>query len=421
MKKYKNYVALFYVLSVFFVIPIYNKGTYENISVHKTDAYLFLCGITLVLYVITSVIDDLQKINDKSLRKRTFSKVDVAMAIFGGVVLLSTLLSDSIKESVYGVPGFGMGALTIILMILSFFFISRYYFYNTWVVHVIVASSVLPTILAILNRLGFDPLSMFSSGNEAQNSLYVSTFGNYGWYSEYMAVIVPISVYMLFMTKDKLERILYGAHVALVLFAIISCGTTMMLVSALIAVLFAFKRKFLPDQKIVDEKAAPWIVAGVMLVYLVCVLFISRNGDLANGRGYIWKLSFDLYGSLPLNKKIIGVGPNRYMYALKDYIAAKPEAAAEFVSRFNGLALTSAHSEYLDYLICTGFHGLMAYLYMIFRVVERFLQTGLGKKDREIAFIAAVSYMAYSFANFSMVCATPMFFILLGMVAKERR
>ena len=33
----------------------------------------------------------------------------------------------------------------------------------------------------------------------------------------------------------------------------------------------------------------------------------------------------------------------------------------------------------------------------------------------------AVSYMAYSFANFSMVCATPMFFILLGMVAKERR
>ena len=85
MKKYKNYVALFYVLSVFFVIPIYNKGTYENISVHKKEAYLFLCGITLVLYVITSVIDDLQKINDKSLRKRTFSKVDVAMAIFGGV------------------------------------------------------------------------------------------------------------------------------------------------------------------------------------------------------------------------------------------------------------------------------------------------------------------------------------------------
>ena len=93
----------------------------------------------------------------------------------------------------------------------------------------------------------------------------------------------------------------------------------------------------------------------------------------------------------------------------------------EFNARFNGLALTSAHSEYLDYLVCTGIMGLMAYLYVIFRVIERFLQTGLGKKDREIAFIAVISYMIYAFANFSMVCATPMFFILMGMVAKERR
>ncbi|MBO4913335.1 MAG: O-antigen ligase family protein [Butyrivibrio sp.] len=421
MKKYKNYVALFYVLSVFFVIPIYNKGTYDNISVHKTDAYLFLCGVTLILYVITSVIEDLQKINDESLRKRTFSEVDIAMAVFGGLVLISALISKSVKESMYGVPGFGMGALAICLMILSFFFISRYYFYNNWVMHIIVASSVLPTILAIMNRMGFDPLSMFSNGGDPQNGLYVSTFGNYGWYSEYMAVIIPIAVYMVFMTKDKMERLLYGLYIVLVIFAIISCGTTMMLISALIAVMFAFKRKFLPDRKIVDVKFVPWIVVGVMLVYLVCVLLISRNGDLANGRGYIWKLSFDLYGSLPFDKKLIGVGPNRFMYALNEYFEAHPEAMGEFNARFNGLALTSAHSEYLDYLVCTGIMGLMAYLYVIFRVVERFLQTGLGKKDREIAFIAVISYMIYAFANFSMVCATPMFFILMGMVAKERR
>ena len=146
MKKYKNYIALFYVLAVFFIIPIYNRGSYDNISVHKTDAFLFLCGIGLVSYVITSVIDDVKKRDEENVRKKRLSKTDISMLIFGGVILVSAVLSNSLKESIYGVPGFGMGALALCLMILSFFYVSRYFVYSKWIIHTIVASSAIPTL-----------------------------------------------------------------------------------------------------------------------------------------------------------------------------------------------------------------------------------------------------------------------------------
>lgn len=421
MKKYKNYIALFYVLAVFFIIPIYNRGSYDNISVHKTDAFLFLCGIGLVSYVITSVIDDVKKRDEENVRKKRLSKTDISMLIFGGVILVSAVLSNSLKESIYGVPGFGMGALALCLMILSFFYVSRYFVYSKWIIHTIVASSAIPTILAIINRMGADPLKMQDGAGEAGHSLYVSTFGNYGWYCEYMSVIIPIAIYMLFTTKDMVERTLYGIYVGIIEFAMLMCGTAMIWVASAVAFLFVLKRKLKPDKKLITAKQVPLVIGGVVLLYVIFVLVAARNPNFANGRGYIWRLSFDLYGSLPFDEKLIGVGPNRFMYALNDYLAQRPDAAAEFQARFNDLALTSAHSEYLDYLICTGLLGLAAYLYMIYRVVERYIQVGVGKKDREIAFVAALSYMVYSLGNFSMVCATPMFFIFLGMVAKERR
>jgi len=421
MKKYKSYIALFYVLAVFFIIPIYNRGTYDNISVHKTDVFLFLCGMTLVFYVIASVIEDLQKKDTESVRKKIFSKTDISMAVFGGVILISALLSNSIKESVYGVPGFGMGALALGLMVLSFFYISRYFAYTRWVIHVIVVSSTIPTILAIINRMGFDPLIMFEGGTNPQNKLYVSTFGNYGWYSEYMSVIIPIAIYMFFMTKINTEKILYGIFLAASGLAMVFCGTTMLYFSIAVALLFTLKRKYMPKKRLLPKGTIPLILCAVMVIYFAVIYFIGKNPDFANGRGFIWKLSFDLYGSLSFKDKLIGVGPNRFMYAVNDYLAQKPEIASAFKARFNDLALTSSHSEYLDYLICTGIFGLVSYLYMLFCVIERYLQVGVGKRDKEIAFVAVISYMVYSFGNFSMVCATPMFFILLGMVAKERR
>ena len=428
MKKSKNLIACFYVLAIFLLIPIFNKGTFHDLSVHKIQAFYFICGLSLALFCLVSLIEDFGKRNIEITKepKIKFSRTDIAMAVFGSTVVLSALLSGHIKESFYGVSGFGMGALSIALMILSYFYISRFLITPKWIFHYIVATSIFPIALALINRAGIDLLNMYEQGADPKYSLYVSTLGNYGWFSEYMAIIIPIAIYMHVMTENVLERILYGMYLILALAAVTFCGTNMLMMTVFAVFILVLIRRFLT---LVSEKDAvrafakkrlPWAFVIAVIVYYALILFVSGHDDMANGRGYIWNLSMDLYKNLPLKEKLIGVGPNRYMYVLNDYLGTRT-GLSTFTSRFNDLALTSAHSEYLDYLINTGIIGLAAYTYMIYTVMSSFIREGFGERNKEIAFVSAISYMIYSLCNFSIVCATPMFFIYLAMcVSKEK-
>ena len=119
MKKSKNYVALFYVLAVFILIPIYNKGTFSNITGHKIEAFYFVSGLTLILYVIASFIQDFRtkenakeagdSANSRSGKRTVLGAFGVgiasphfSMALFGAAVLISTILSGFTKETSSG-------------------------------------------------------------------------------------------------------------------------------------------------------------------------------------------------------------------------------------------------------------------------------------------------------------------------------
>ena len=113
MTKSKNLLAWFYIITVYFVVPLYNEGTFTNITQRKVVAYQVICGLALVFYFAMSVAGDLKK-KEKPAPKRFRNTRDKLMVLFAVVVVLSTLLSPYKKEAVYGTPGFGMGCLTII-------------------------------------------------------------------------------------------------------------------------------------------------------------------------------------------------------------------------------------------------------------------------------------------------------------------
>ena len=439
MKKSKNYIALFYVLAVFWVIPIINNGTYTDISVYKAKAFYYISALTLILYAIASFFEDFfdkgnneNNGSDGNDKKFFRESAFVAAALYGGAVLISAFLSGSVKESAYGVPGFHMGALSIIIMLISFYYISIYFNCHDFVFHLIVAASVFPTIVAIANHFGMDPLGMFPEYADPRYSLYISTFGNYGWYSQYMAVVIPIGLYMLVMTSKPVIRGVYAGYMALAIVATMLCGTRMLMVTVFVSVIVVLGMRFgickKRERRPLSSGKLAILFVFALVIYFAVVIAVSCHENLANGRGYIWKLSLDLFHDFSIREKIFGTGPNRYMYALNEYLSRNPNTANIFNEHFKDMALTSSHSELLDCLINTGGLGLAAYLYMIYSVFASFLRTEGNRQKaqidskinyRELAFTAFLAYLTYSLGNFMIVCATPYFYVMMGIMISD--
>ena len=420
MRKTKNLLSWLYIIAVFFVVPLYNEGTFDNITQRKVVAYQTICGLALFLYFMISMVQDIaskQIAEDKQSGEKTIiTPTDILMVMFVCSVALSTLFSSFKKEAIYGTPGFGMGLLTIGLMAFSYILISRNLICDEKLLYLITLSSVIPAILVIVNRLGFDPLRMYEQGANITNHLYVSTFANYSWYNEYMAIIAPISLYMFFAAKKLLIKILYALHLVLCATAWVMAGTItfVLATTAVICAIVAWNHVTARGVKLSPLTVTAIFLMGI-IAYLLVLIYAIRHDSFANGRGYIWRLSVSLFKSFDIKEIFFGVGPNCFTYALNEFLFTDQYLLTEFESHFNGLALTSAHSEYLDYLIGTGIIGTAIYIIMLTAFVISFVKKDITSHIQRAAMLSIISYLVYSMFYFSVIVATPMFFIMLGM------
>ena len=417
----KRAIAGCYILALFFIIPVYSKGTFDNISQNKVEVFYGIAALALLCYAGVSVYGDVFHKGEGSGKRRGCPRArEIAMGAFLAVCLLSALTTQYRQYVFYGVPGFGMGLLSLFIMVVSCGYIARYPVDSMRLFHLLTLSSVFPLLLAIANCLGYDPLHMYPEGMPAGGRpYYISTFGNYGWLSAYLSLVIPIVIYMVLLSERIAIRLLYAAWLVPVAWVVFNIGTQALLLSLAVATLAIVLLKWAPGILRAGQRLSgvPVLAAGGVL-YAAMLLVVTRYEDAGNGRGYIWQLSLDLFQSLPLKEKLIGVGPNCYMDALEAFLAKRPELTETFTEQFHTLALTSAHSEYLDYLINTGIAGVAAYLGMLFVFFRTFLKQE-KTAPRILAAVCALSYLIYAGFNFSMVCSTPLFFALAGIAIAD--
>jgi O-antigen ligase len=437
MDRAKNYIAWFYILALFFVIPVYNAGSFMGITQRKVEAFFFIAAITVIAYGITTIFYDLMgKKDDKKTETKMkntgllaqwsdFLALDGAMLLFLVTAVISTIFSDYRKESIYGVTGFGTGLVAIFVYVASYFLISRYLKPKMELFYLIVLSSVIPVVIAIINRLGADPLGFYLEGENISTHQFVSTIGNYGWFSAFLVLIITVEIYLVVTEEKRILRIALAVYLVVCLIAIVLAGNSLgkgltVLAFALVALIKKVKVKAEIKKSLI--RLSPVLIICLCIAYGAFII-VMGNGNMdsfGNGRGYIWRLSLELYKGLPVGNKITGVGPNCFMYAWNDHMAMHPSLIAEFTEHFEDLALTSAHSEYFDYLINTGILGFLSYVAVIIMLVRTFLEKGTRSGAKEISMLCCVIYLCYMLLNFSIVCATPYFFIFMGIVAAKK-
>ena len=430
MKNYRKYLGLFYIVAAFIVIPLYNKGTFENIGQHKVEAFYLVNGIffaaNLMLNII-SVFKVKKESNSASGKVMTSpntmespENLDIAVSIFVFMNFVSLLFSGNVKAAFYGVPDMGMGFLSILIMGIVYFYIARNNNLTEPVIHAIAISSVFPTVLTILNRLGFDPLNMYYEGENIKTNLYVSTLGNYGAFSTYMSIIIPIVCFMALFAENKKVRYVYMALLLADIVSIMMVGTLATKVVTIFAVGIVLFWKIMP-QIYIYHGVVIAVCALCGLVYALIISIEISNPDFANGRGFIWEITRELFRSFPIRQKIIGAGTNCYMYSLSDFLMTNPKYLSACNERFGDIALTSAHSEYLDYLINTGLTGILSYCYVIYSALRTYAEKEEKDKFFRLSFLCIASYLINASVNYSNVLSTPFFFVFLGTLSYGKR
>ncbi len=221
-KEFLSLLCKLYMVALLVALPLYTGEGYWNLGDTKYMLFKNVSCLCLGLWLVVGICGT----DMRSFRKwrKAVSMMDLAMAAYGIIVVLSALLSDYGQLAWKGYGGWYMGALSQLLFVGTYFVISRGYDGARWPLYLGEIALFLVTLFGLLHRLGIDPLKLlvYWSYRDWEYSHMLSTLGNINWLCGYYSVALAfLAVHFLQEERIWLEAMLYvGAVAAFVLLAI---------------------------------------------------------------------------------------------------------------------------------------------------------------------------------------------------------
>lgn len=134
------------------------------------------------------------------------------------------------------------------------------------------------------------------------------------------------------------------------------------------------------------------------------------NDDWGTHRGYIWRNAMERFSSLSIFKKIIGFGPETFGIFILQKTTNNP-----YKELFD-----SAHNEYLHLLITVGVAGLASYLVFIISNILNSLKHNRNNPYILAIVFGVISYSVQAVVNLNLPITTPVFWLLLGIMAAKK-
>lgn len=236
-----------YMVLLVLLLPLFHQGTYYLIGDSKyllfrniTVAFLLLWVVYVAVSSVGSWISAKREISQGRLpygRKVTGGKkhisplslVDICMLFYGGCVLLSAFASPYPETAWSGYRDWYMGALTQILFVGIYFFVSREYTRTAYPIRAGELGLLLVVVIAFLQRFGVDVFYLHQPFDliDWESSHMLSTIGNINWLCGYLCVLLPLPVVGFFYSTGKHKQIVYYIISALALTLTLTQGSDM--------------------------------------------------------------------------------------------------------------------------------------------------------------------------------------------------
>lgn len=200
-------------------LPLYTGGTYWKLGDTKYFLFRNLALFCLGVWLAAAVYEKIRNrwILTPRPERRRLSTVDVWMICYGAGVTLSALFSRYNETAWRGYNEWYMGALSQLLFVGIYFFVSRRYNGKQYSLLLGGMAAFAVFTLGMCHRLGLDPSGLLEgfSIQSWEYSHMLSTIGNINWFCGYCSVALafPVAAYL----KDGSRRTRLAAYVVSVM------------------------------------------------------------------------------------------------------------------------------------------------------------------------------------------------------------
>lgn len=204
-----------YMTAILAVLPLYTGGGYWQLGDTKYILFRnisFLClGLWLAAEIPALIKGAASAAESGEQDLSALSAVDWAVAAYGISVTASALVSSYGKLAWLGYEGWYMGAISQLIFVGLYFFVSRRYDGSGWPLYLGEAALFLVSILGLLHRLGIDPLGLLAGWNSGdwEYSHMLSTLGNINWLCGYYSAALVLAVVPWLRDRRGKVRILH--------------------------------------------------------------------------------------------------------------------------------------------------------------------------------------------------------------------
>lgn len=227
-------VVCVYILLILVALPFYYQEGYSHIGTDKS-VFFFKAGIRIgkiavpllaVHLILLAVASWRNKGNAARLLaciKENASVIDLFAAAYGVFLLLSYAFSRYKGDALWGAPGWYMGLYRQLMLIASYFYISKCWKPKKWIFYTILPTSAAVFLLEYLNRFDIFPLDMGAHGPS-----FISTIGNINWYCGYQVSVFFAGMILLWqgISYKMWQRLLLMAYVMLGFASLLTQGSS---------------------------------------------------------------------------------------------------------------------------------------------------------------------------------------------------
>lgn len=216
-------IMMAYFLVITVIYPFYAPGGYLRIGEVKFAFFRNVTLVTLAVMILAVTVSFLQKrsVGKIAEQYRHMSVPDWFAYGYLITIMLSYLCSAYKEDALWGADGWHMGAITQMIFILLYFFISRFFPWNSKCLAVWLTAAGVVFLLGILNRYSVYPIVM-----EGQMETFISTLGNINWFCGYWSVTAPMGIALYWCSEHRPARAAAGVFSVIAILAGITQGSS---------------------------------------------------------------------------------------------------------------------------------------------------------------------------------------------------
>ena len=206
-KDLRSIVISLFTISTLFILPIIFKTDYTDLFITKYVYYYVSALVTIGLFLIIQIVYYARG----KLCQVNFQKWEIALFVFLGICIISTLQSDFVYEAFWGNEGRYNGLFLILLYCITTFLVGRHLDMKQKYFDLFLIAGILVVLLGLGDYLDLNILNLKHNMTKGKPgyTTFTSTVGNINFYTSYVALVLGGTAGAFSNEKERWRTVFY--------------------------------------------------------------------------------------------------------------------------------------------------------------------------------------------------------------------